>query len=142
MPGLRTVEVYSIPEANGRSGGYTISDDGLYAAFGMETGSDSRMQLLNLNRRTVTQLSEQKAEIGDPLFRPRRAQLLYRRAGALRLVDLTGKNDRALKTANGGELGPARWAPNGRSLFYLHFPGEHELNTLRELTPDRTRTSW
>jgi len=134
--GQRSAQVYSIPEAHGRIPGFAVSSDGLYAAFGMKAGSDARMQLLDLVRRTVTTLSLQKAVIGEPLFRPRRAQLLYRRSGTLRLVDFTGQNDRPLKTAAGGELGPAHWAPTGRSLFYLHFPGEHQLNTIRELTPD------
>jgi oligogalacturonide lyase len=91
---------------------------------------------VNLLQRTATTLCQQKVEMSEPLIRPRRAQVLYRRSGALRLVDFTGQNDRPLKTADGGELGPARWSPSGRSLFYLHFPGEHELNTIRELTPD------
>ena len=134
--GLRSADVYRIPEANSRIPGFAVSSDGLYAAYGMQTGSDARMQHLDLVRRTITTLSQQKAEIGEPLFRPRRAQLLYRRNNTLRLVDFTGQNDRPLKTAQGGELGPARWSPTGRSLFYLHFPGEHELNTIRELTPD------
>ena len=131
--GVRTVEVYRLPEASGRVPGFAVSEDGLYAAFGMGTGA---LQLLDLIRRTVTTLTQPKAETGDPLFRPHRAQVLYRRAGTLRLVDFTGHNDRPLKTAEGGTVGPARWAPNGRSVFYLHFPGEHELNTIRELTPD------
>ena len=134
--GLRSIDVYRIPEANGRIPGLAVSNDGLYAAFGIESGSDARMQLLDLVRRTATTLSHQKAEISEPHFRPRRAQLLYRRSTSLRLVDFTGQNDRPLKTAEGGALGPARWSPSGRSLFYLHFPGEHELNTIRELTPD------
>jgi oligogalacturonide lyase len=134
--GVRTADVYRIPEGTGRLPGCAISDDGMYAGFLTGTGSDARLQLLDMVRKAVTPLSSQKAEAGEPLFRPRRAQLLYRRNGTLRLVDFTGRNDRPLKTAEGGELGPARWSPTGRSLFYLHFPGEHELNTLRELTPD------
>ncbi len=132
--GGRSAVAYDLREADGRTG-FALSDDGLYAAFGVETANDRRLQLLDLARRTVTTLS-QKAEIGEPLFRPHRAQLVYRRAGALRLVDFTGQNDRPLKTAEGGELGPARWSPTGRTLFYLHFPGPHDLNTIRELTPD------
>jgi oligogalacturonide lyase len=134
--GVRSVDVYRIPEANARIPGCAVSDDGLYAAFCVKTASDARLQLLDLVRRTVTDLSQQKAEIGEPHFRPHRAQVLYRRNGSLRLVDFTGHNDRPLKTAEGGELGPARWNPTGRTLFYLHFPGVHDLNTIRELTPD------
>ena len=134
--GVRTADVYRIPEGTERNPGCSTSDDGMYAAFATGTGGDARLQLLDMARKTVTALSQQKGEIVESLFRPHRAQVLYRRGGTLRLVDFTGRNDRPLKTAEGGELGPARWSPNGRSLFYLHFPGEHELNTIRELTPD------
>jgi oligogalacturonide lyase len=130
--GVRTADVYRIPDGTARIPGSAVSDDGMYAAFVSGTG----LQLLDMVRKTVTPLSQQKGEAVEPLFRPHRAQVLYRRNGTLRLVDFTGRNDRPLKTADGGELGPARWAPTGRSLFYLHFPGEHQLNTIRELTPD------
>lgn len=133
--GQKSLDVYRLPEISKRTPGFAVSDDGLYAAFGVQTASDTRLQLLDLVRRTVTTLS-QRTGISNPQFRPRRAQLLYVRAGTLRLVDFTGQNDRPLKTAAGGELGPARWSPSGRSFFYLHFPGEHQLNTIRELTPD------
>ena len=132
---LRDATVYKFEEATGHAGGFALSDDGLYAAFGMETGADSRLLLLDTTRRTTTELSEQHTEIGDPMFRPHRAQVLYKRDGGLWLVDFTGKNNRRLKTAE-GEIGPARWAPGGRSIFYLHYPGGRELNALRELTPD------
>lgn len=132
----RSVPVYRIPQGSERAAGFTVSLDGMYAAFGLKTASDWRLQLLDLVHRTATTLCQPKAEISEPLIRPRRAQVLYRRAGTLRLVDFTGQNDRPLKAAEGGELGPARWSPSGRSVYYLHFPGAHELNTIRELTPD------
>jgi oligogalacturonide lyase len=135
FPALRESPVYTFEEA-GRTGGFALSDDGQYAAFCRETGSDSRLLLLNVARRTVTTLSEQHLAIGEPMFRPHRAQLLYRREGGLWLVDFTGHNNRRLRTVEGGELGPARWSPSGRTVYYLHFPGGRELNTLRELTPD------
>jgi oligogalacturonide lyase len=134
--GLHETEVYKFDEATGHTGGFALSDDGLYAAFGMETGSDSRLLLLNLTRRTTTTLSEQHAEISGPLFRPHRAQVLYRREGGIWLVDFTGRNNRRLKTIDNGEIGPAHWSPSGRTVFYLDYPGGKELNTLRELTPD------
>jgi oligogalacturonide lyase len=134
--GIRDATVYTFDEPAAHTGGFALSDDGLYASFGTKTGSDSRLLLLNLMRRTATTLSEQRMELADPLFRPRRAQLLYRRGGEIWLVDFTGRNNRKLKTTDGGTLGPARWSPTGRTVFYLHFPGGKELNTLRELTPD------
>lgn len=134
--GTRDSTVYTFEEATGHTGGFGLSDDGFYGVFGMEMSSGSRLLLLNMIRRTTVQLSEQHVEIGDPMFRPHRAQVLYRKGGELWLVDFTGKNNRKLKTVEGGQLGPARWSPTGRTLYYLHFPGDHELNTLREITPD------
>jgi oligogalacturonide lyase len=133
---LHDATVYTFDEGTAHTGGFTLSDDGLYCAFGMETGSDSRLLLLNLMRRTPTTLSEQHVEISDPMFRPRRAQVMYRRGGEIWLIDFTGKNNRKLRTIDGGTLGPARWSPTGRTVFYLHYPGGKELNTLREHTPD------
>ena len=134
--GLREMTVHTFEQAAGHAGGFAVSEDGLYAAFGVQTGAGSRLMLLNLARRAPVILSEQMVEIADPMFRPRRAQLLYRRGKELWLVDFTGRNQRRLKTIEGGELGPARWSPTGRTVLYLHFPGGKELNTLRELGPD------
>jgi oligogalacturonide lyase len=136
LSGLHESTAYTFEEATGHTGGFALSDDGMYAAFGIETGADSRMVLLDLVRRTPKEVTEQHSEVSDPMFRPHRAQLLYRRDNGIWLVDFTGKNNHRLKTIEGGEIGPARWAPNGRTVYYLHYPGGKELNTLREHTPD------
>jgi len=134
--GLHSSELYRLDEDINRNGTYTLSDDGLFAAFGIETGGDSRLFLVNLVRRTTATVTAQHFGIFDPLFRPRHAQLLYRGENSIWLTDFTGRSNRQLKTAEGGELGPARWSPTGQSVFYLHYPGEHELNALREWMPD------
>ncbi len=134
--GLRDAEIYRVPDENDRTGGFSLSEDGLYGAFSQNTGGESRLQLINIVRKTATTVATQRFGISDPLFRPRRAQLLYRGDNGLWLTDFTGRNNRKLKAAGVGEIGPARWSPTGHSAYYLHFPGEHELNTLRELTPD------
>jgi oligogalacturonide lyase len=37
----------------------------------------------------------------------------------------------------GGIVGPARWAPDGKTVLYLNFPEDKtQLNTIREHTPD------
>ena len=136
LASAHSVPLYHLPGTAERGQGFSLSSDGMYAAFAIQTGSDSRLQLIDLVHRTVTPIGTARPDIADPQIRPRRAQILYRRAGTLRLVDFTGQNDRPMKTVEGGEIGPVRWSPNGRSLFYLHFPGEHQLNTIRELTPD------
>ena len=133
---LRETEVYRVPAGLERQPDFALSEDGLYAAFCEKSGGAAKLQLLNIARRVPATLATHSSEMENPLFRPRRTQVLYRAEGGLWLVDFTGQNKRRLRTAEGGELGPARWSPSGRSILYLHYPGEHQLNTLRELTPD------
>lgn len=133
--GSRETEIYRTPEQETRTG-FALSEDGMHAAVSQQSGSEWHLQLINVINRATTPLAKQRTSISAPAFRPRRAQVLYRAENGLWLVDFTGQNRRRLKSVEGGELGPAHWSPNGKSILYLHFPGEHELNTIRELTPD------
>jgi oligogalacturonide lyase len=80
---------------------------------------------------------EAPVEMGDPIARPRRAQILYRQADeALWLVDSDGKQNRRLKLA-AGRVGPANWAPDGKTILYLNIPEDRtQLNAIREYAPD------
>jgi oligogalacturonide lyase len=73
-----------------------------------------------------------------PVPRPKRAQILYRQGDeALWLVNLDGAQNRRLKIATDGKIGPAFWAPNGRTILYLHIPDDKtKLVAIREHTPD------
>jgi len=73
-----------------------------------------------------------------PIARPRRAQVLYRQGDeALWLVNFDGRQNRKLKTAPDGTIGTAFWAPNGRTVLYLHIPADTtKLVAVREHTPD------
>jgi Tol biopolymer transport system component len=75
--------------------------------------------------------------ISHPIARPLRAQILYRQGDeALWLVNSDGQQNRRLKLAP-GRIGPANWAPDGRTLLYLHFPDDPtQLNAIREHIPD------
>ena len=49
--------------------------------------------------------------------------MLYRQGDeALWLVNTDGRQNRRLKLAD-GRVGPANWAPDGKTVLYLNFPG-------------------
>ena len=138
LASLREREVYFVPDGWKRCPGASVTGDGLYAVFGESNGTTARLRLVSLLRKTpVATLAEAPFEVADPVARPRRAQVLYRQGDkALWLVNFDGQQNRRLMTAPGA-LGPAQWAPDGRTIFYLNFPEiKQQLNSLRELTPD------
>jgi oligogalacturonide lyase len=125
--------IYRIPEGWQRGNGFTLSDDGINAALVEKRNGKSRLRLVSLLKGAATTVLESDGEIATPMLRPKRAQILYQRDG-LWLVNLDGRQNRRLKTESNG---PVLWTPSGRTFVYLHFPeSTHELNTLREHTPD------
>ena len=134
---LRTRELYRVPEGWSRGRGLCISGDGIHATFVEARERVWRLRILGLAKGDAITATEAPEIISDPIPRPRRAGILYRRGqDALWLVNYDGRDDRRLKTAEGG-LGPADWSPDGRSVLYLLFPREAEkLNEIREHVPD------
>ena len=62
--------------------------------------------------------------------------MLYRRAGAVWLVNYDTRQNYRLKLAD-GEIGQAMWSPDGRSVLYLNYPADpHQLHAIREFIPD------
>ncbi len=137
LPNLRTREIYRHPEGWNRGLGLAISGDGLHAAFVEARGGVSRLRLLDIAKLTTSTVVESEAAIGNPLVRPGRVGILYRRRGdSLWLVNYDGRDNRRLKLAPGG-IGPAYWSSDGRSIFYLSYPPEpRALNAVREHVPD------
>jgi oligogalacturonide lyase len=134
---FREREIYRVPEGWQRCPGSSVTDDGLYAIFAECRPDASRLRLVALAKGTASTLVETPWQISDPVSRPHRTQVLYRQdPSALWLVNFDGQQNRKLKIAP-GTVGAARWAPDGRTVLYLHFPGARtELNTIREHTPD------
>jgi oligogalacturonide lyase len=136
LANLREREVYRTPEGFEPAGGLCLTEDDLYALFVEKRERTHRIQLLRLARGTATTVLEADEPLADPLPRPRRAGVLYRRDGGLWLVNFDGRDNRRLKTAPGA-CGPAMWAADGRTVLYLNFPEDRtKLNNLREHTPD------
>jgi len=79
---------------------------------------------------------ESPVAISDPIPRPKRAGILYRRGGELWLVNYDGAQNYRLHVAPGG-TGPAIWSADGRTVLYLNFPESgKQLNNIREFDPD------
>jgi oligogalacturonide lyase len=150
MSSLRAHEVYRVPEgfrteaeprasASGISpgSGFATTDDGLHAVLVETSRTTSRLRLLDLRTGAATTASESSEPISDPLPRPRRAGILYHRAGRdLWLVNFDGQQNRRLRLAPGA-IGPAAWSRDGRTAVYLNYPDEpRQLYKLREVTPD------
>ena len=133
---LRGREVYRIPEGFELGPGSSVAEDGQYAAVVEKKGSQYRLQLVRTANGATTTLVECAEELRDPITRPRRASVLYRRAGAVWLANYDAQQNYRLRLAE-GETGPAIWSPDGRSVLYLNYPSDkHKLHNLREFTPD------
>jgi oligogalacturonide lyase len=128
---LRTREVYKVQD--GKARGMGLAGDGLYAVLVEPNG----LKLLNMAKGSAETLAEGREEISDPMPRPKRASVLYRKNGSLWLANYDAKQNYRLRLAEGG-IGPALWSPDGGSLFYISYPpeGAHKLHSLHEFVPD------
>ncbi len=133
---LRPREVYAISEGFERGSGFSVAEDGQYAALVEKRGPRQRLRLVHMLNGAAQTLTEGDDELRDPMPRPRRASILYRRLNEVWLVNYDGQRRHQLRLSE-GETGPVRWSPDGRSVFYLNYPSDaHHLHNLREFTPD------
>ena len=134
---MRERELYQVPEGWERCAGMTVGPDGTHATFAERRGDGSRLRMVSLVQGPPRTVIEAPFAMRDPIPRPMRAQVLYRQEDqALWLVNSDGQQNRQLKVSD-GRIGPANWAPDGKTLLYLSFPSDKtQLNTIRELTPD------
>jgi oligogalacturonide lyase len=134
----RVREVYRVPDGFAPGSGVSVSEDGLYAAI-VEKGVGKqgyRLRLIHLTGGIATTLAEAGEELRDPITRPRRASVLYRRGSGLWLANYDGQQNYRLRLAD-GDTGPANWSPDGRTILYLNYPADpHRLHNIREFTPD------
>lgn len=130
-------EVYRIEEGFDLGTGFSLSEDGLVAALVEQKPGLSRLRLITMRTGAAATVVESPDPISDPQPRPKRAGLLYRRNGELWVVNYDGGQNRKLKAAAGGDLGPALWSADGRAVDYLDFPADRkQLYNIREFTPD------
>jgi len=137
LSSLRGREICRIEEGYEPGKGFCVSGDGVHAVLVETREGKSRLRLISVARGTATTVVEVEGEISEPMPRPRRAGILYRGGGdSLWIVNYDGQQNRRLKLAPGG-LGPALWAPDGRTFLYLNYPEDSsKLNNIREFTPD------
>jgi oligogalacturonide lyase len=138
LTSLRPRQVYEAPEGY-QPTGMSLTEDGLSAALVEKKGSHYRLQSIRMLDGMATTLAEadqENDEISDPMPRPRRASVLYRRAGGVWLANADGKQNYRLKLAD-GQAPSATWTPDGKNVLYLNIPPDsHKLRNIREFTPD------
>ncbi len=129
---LRQRRVYEIPSGWRRGRGLSVSSDGDSVSFVETNGTSWRIRVLNLRRDKVRTVLDDAAELSDPLIRPDKDEILFRKGRKTLWIARFGGRDRQLTTPP-GDLGPALWVNRGRSVAYLHFPQEPgQLNALRD----------
>jgi oligogalacturonide lyase len=139
--GGRPRELYSIPEGWERTAGLSVGSDGTHATFAERQGDSSRLRMVSLaqaaGRTAARTVVEASFAISHAIERPLRAQILFRQGDeALWLVNSDGAGKHSLKLA-AGRVGPADWAPDGKTVLYLNFPEDsRQLTAIRECTPD------
>ena len=135
--GGRARELYKIPDGWERTAGFSVGPDGTHATFVEAQDDSSRLRMVPLAPGPARTVVESPFQMTHPIARPLRAQILFRQADeALWLVNADGTQKHALKLAP-GRIGPADWAPDGKTVLYLHFPDDpKQLTAIREATPD------
>ena len=120
--------------------GLAITDDGLSAFVTeriAERAGGNRWRIVQvpvLAKAAPRIIAESDQLLARLTPRPRRASLLYTRAGALHLATFDGQT-RLLKTE--GRVKEVEWQPDGRTAIYLaHSEAERPVATLREIEPD------
>jgi len=136
LANLHERELYQVPEGWERCPGLSVGPNGTDATFAEKRGDGSRLCMVPFVKGPARTVLEGPFPISDPIPRPMRAQILYRRQDALWMVNMDGAQNHALKTAAGRTIS-ANWTPDGRTLLYLNVPEDRkQLNTIREHTPD------
>ena len=133
---VKATQAYKLSAGFEPAGDLHVSSDGLYVALIEKRGVTYRLKLVNLRTATAVTLAEGDEEMSDPITRPKRASVLYRRGKGLYLANYDGKQNYRLRMAE-GDVAQAMWSPDGRTVLYLNVPiGAGKLNAIREFVPD------
>jgi oligogalacturonide lyase len=134
--------LYEVPEGWERCPGMTVGPDGTHATFAERQGATSRLRMVTLLQGMAHTVVEVPFIMSHPIPRPMRAQILFRQGDeTLWMVNSDGTQKRQLKLP-AGQVGPACWAADGKSLLYLNFPADPmQITTIRECVPDTNSDS-
>lgn len=137
LASFRAREVYRLETGWEAGRGCHFSEDGLYAALVEQKPGSSRVRLVTMRTGSGGTVTESSDALSDPMPRPRRAGLLYRRGtDELWVLNFDGAQNRKLRLASGG-VGTAFWSADGRTVLYLNLPSDSkQLHNIREFTPD------
>jgi oligogalacturonide lyase len=136
LSNFRSRTLYHSSDGYEPGDGVSVSDDGLYVFLVERNGERHRLRLIPVRGGAPSTVLEANEPLSDPIPRPKRAGVMYRRGSDVWLVNFDGAQNRKLKLASGA-TGPANWSPDGRQVEYLNFPQETgQLHNLREFTPD------
>ena len=123
---LRARDLYRAAPGFELAPGFSLAEDNLYAAVVEKRDTRHRLRLIRVADGVATTLAEADEPFADPIPRPRRASVLYRRGTAVWLVNYDGQLNHRLKFAE-GDVKSAVWSPDGRTVIYLHTPPEARL---------------
>ena len=136
LTNLKSRRIYALPVGSSAGDGFSISEDGQNAFLVERLGNRYKLMLIPLRGGSAAAAVESAEPISDPMPRPHRAGVLYRRGTEIWLVNYDGAQNRRLRLVTGG-TGPALWSPDGRQVLYLNYPEDRkQLNSVREATPD------
>lgn len=114
----------------------SIADDGTTAIVVENAHNAWQLRTVRILGKGPTGAVESPVPISNPIPRPKRAGVLYRRGSELWLASYDGAQNYRLRVAPGG-VGPAIWSADGRTIFYLNYPeSAKKLHSIRELDPD------
>jgi oligogalacturonide lyase len=135
--GGRPRELYKIPDGWERIAGLSVGPDGTHATFAERRTDGSRLRMVSLAQGAARTVVESPFAMSHAIARPMRAQILFRQGeDALWLVNSDGTQKHSFKLA-AGRVGPADWAPDGKTVLYLSFPEDpKQLTAIRECSPD------
>jgi oligogalacturonide lyase len=135
LSNLRHKSVYEAP-AGFEIRRLSASDDTTHLFVVESSANVWRLRAVRLLGNGPAGAVESPEPITDPMPRPKRAGILYRRGGELWLTNYDGAQNHRLRVAPGG-IGPALWSSDGRTVLYLNFPESGKaLNNIREFDPD------
>jgi len=139
LSGSHTHSLYRVPEGADHKG-MTVAGDGSIFFAESVAGAKDRSRLMRIGKQHAAPILEDN-DIDLVMVRPKQAQLAYRSAGGMSLVNLDGSGKRQLRLEP-GQTGEVVWTPSGRSLIYLHVPDDpKQLITLREHLADEESDS-
>jgi oligogalacturonide lyase len=132
LKNLREKEICRVSPGWRRVEGFSLARDGSYAAWVETAERQYRLRVARVSSGHTVTVAEGVDPLGDPALHSRREGVLYRDGGGgLVLAGLDGRGRRRLPLPE-SDLGYYVWAPDGKSVFYLHSPGGRGASVLRE----------